>query len=154
MNKSVKLGLLFCLFCIALPLAFSWNGIKLKGDKKFASFFYESSNQKYRFLLGANIPWFKYGGDFGKNDWGKYGVSTKEAKVKSTFNKLKQAKGNTVRWFLFADGRAGIKTNKNGAPTGLDGKVYDDIDAAVKIAKSHGISINFVIINSFYRLNI
>lgn len=64
-------------------------------------------------------------------------------------NKLKQASGNTVRWFLFCDGRAGITTNNNGEPTGLDGKVFDDIDAAIKIAKNHKIFINFVIITSF-----
>jgi hypothetical protein len=53
----------------------------------------------------------------------------------------------TVRWFAFADGRAGITYDAAGLPSGLDEFVMRDFDAALEIAQHHNIGINFVLLD-------
>ncbi len=52
-----------------------------------------------------------------------------------------------VRWFLFCDGRAGIRFSPGGYPLGLDDFVFRDVDAALEIAGRHGIRIMFVLLD-------
>jgi hypothetical protein len=111
-------------------------------------------------LLGANLPWIKCGGDFGGNNWGSYGIGSSNPPpppppaplsseaLRTTFQAMQAAGVNVARWFLFFDGRAGIRYDTvSGSPTGLDGAVLRDIDEAVAIAKSYSIKIIFVLIS-------
>ena len=90
------------------------------------------------FLLGANYPWKSYGGDFGSNGWGTYGVHTDPGKYDADFATMTDAHLEVVRWFVFTDGRAGISFDNSGTPSGLGEHVIEDFDAAVGIARQRG----------------
>jgi hypothetical protein len=91
------------------------------------------------FLLGANYPWKSYGGDFGGNAWGVYGVHTKPDEFGGQFQQMADGGLQVVRWFVFTDGRAGITFDNSGTPSGLGEFVLADFDAAVAIARARGV---------------
>ncbi|WAS92870.1 cellulase family glycosylhydrolase [Nannocystis punicea] len=91
------------------------------------------------FLLGANYPWLNYGGDFGGNNWGTYGVHTKQAEVGAHFDAMQGDGLRVARWFVFTDGRAGVSFAGDGTPTGLGEHVLEDMQVAVTIARARGI---------------
>ena len=95
------------------------------------------------YLFGINYPWNNYGHDFGSNAWGHNGVSEEYTTVYLDFDELMGAGIRSVRWFLFADGRASPEFDSNGFVTGFDPFFYSDMDAALDIAKKHGIYIIF-----------
>lgn len=102
-----------------------------------------------RYLAGVNYPYYHYGNDFGGNTWGHYGVHdpASYAVVDDDFSRLAAMGVHTVRWFVFADGRAGITFDASGMPTGIDEYVTQDFDAALEIAQKHNIAINFVLLD-------
>jgi hypothetical protein len=115
-------------------------------------------------LLGANLPWIKCGGDFGENIWGAYGIGSADPPseqeplssqvLRTTFQAMQAAGVNVARWFLFFDGRAGITYDgASGSPTGLDAVILRDLDAAVSIAKVYGIRILLVLISFEWMFN-
>jgi hypothetical protein len=100
------------------------------------------------FLLGANLPWAHYGIDFGANAWrpeGGIGQPQERAQIELIFTRLAASGVQCVRWFLFCDGRAGIRFNEGGRPVGLDDFVFRDVDAALEVARHHGITIMFAL---------
>ena len=99
-------------------------------------------NQNF-YLFGINYPWSHYGHDFGSNAWGHHGVSNEYSTVYIDFDELMGAGLRAVRWFLFCDGRASPEFDSNGTVTGFDSQFYTDMDAALDIAKKHGIYILF-----------
>ncbi len=90
------------------------------------------------FVFGANYPWRHYGHDFGRNGWGYDGVATDGAGVEADLAAIAEARGRVVRWFVFADGRAGIDWDGE-RPVGLQPEVYDDFDAALRAAEDAGV---------------
>ena len=79
------------------------------------------------FLIGANLPWVHYGIDFGANAWrpdGGIAQPEERAQVELTFARLAASDVRYVRWFLFCDGRAGIRFSPGGRPIGLDDFVF------------------------------
>jgi hypothetical protein len=101
------------------------------------------------YLLGVNYPYYHYGNDFGANAWGSYGVHdpTTYAAVDKDFAQMSSLGVRTARWFVFADGRAGIKYDTAGLPSGIDEFVTRDLDAALEIAKRHNIGLNLVLLD-------
>ncbi|HST03275.1 MAG TPA: cellulase family glycosylhydrolase [Chloroflexia bacterium] len=101
------------------------------------------------YLLGVNYPYYHYGNDFGGNVWGSYGVHdpSTNAEVDADFEQMSAMGIRTVRWFVFADGRAGITYDAAGMPSGIDEFVTKDFDAALEIAQRHNIGINFVLLD-------
>ncbi|MDB5098299.1 MAG: Endo-beta-mannanase [Cyanobacteria bacterium RYN_339] len=101
-----------------------------------------------QFVLGANLPWLQYGGDFGANAWNpKGGVAQPEraAELEGAMAQL-QAKGVThLRWWLLGDGRNGVRFARDGTPLGLEPHLFDDMDAALAAATRHGITITFAL---------
>jgi hypothetical protein len=98
------------------------------------------------FLAGVNYPWYNYGSDFGANGWGHMGVSSGpvRAAVSTDFDFLKSKGVRVVRWFVFCDGRASLKFD-GGLVTGVNPVFYDDMDAALDIAQTHGIKLILVL---------
>ncbi len=102
------------------------------------------------FLIGANIPWLRYGGDFGANAWrpeGGIAHPGERAQLDAAFARLASSGVHWVRWFLLCDGRAGIRFSQEGQPQGLDDFLLRDVDAALAIAERHGVRIMFVLLD-------
>jgi hypothetical protein len=101
------------------------------------------------YLLGVNYPFHRYGNDFGGNAWGSYGVHDPStyAAVDADFARMSSLGVRTVRWFVFADGRAGITYDAAGMPSGLDEFVTKDFDAALEIAQRHNIGLDLVLLD-------
>jgi hypothetical protein len=105
------------------------------------------------FLIGANLPWVHYGIDFGANAWRPHGgVSQPDerAQLDIAFAQLAASGVQSVRWFLFCDGRAGIRFSAGGRPLGLDDYVFRDVDAALEIARDHRITIMFALFDFLF----
>lgn len=102
------------------------------------------------FLEGANLPWLRYGGDFGANAWspaGGMGKPGRQEELRRHFREL-QGRGITVlRWFLFCDGRAGIRFSPQGTPIGPDDRLFADMDAALETAAAEGMKVIFVLLD-------
>ena len=87
------------------------------------------------FVVGANLPWVRYGGDFGANAWAPAGgVAARDASaLESAFARLAAGGVTHLRWFLLCDGRAGLQLDEERRPRGLDEAVWRDIDAALTL---------------------
>jgi len=100
------------------------------------------------FLEGANLPWLSYGGDFGANAWspaGGLGKPGKREELRRHFLELKRQGLHAVRWFLFCDGRAGIRFSAAGTPLGPDERLFADIDTALETAAAEEMKVIFVL---------
>ncbi len=99
-------------------------------------------------FVGVNLPWQVYGCDFGGNAWypqGGVGRPEPRRALDALFERLSAAGIGVVRWFLFCDGRAGIRFAPDGMPLGVDPFVFRDVDAALAIAASHRATLLFVL---------
>ncbi len=96
------------------------------------------------FLLGANYPWLNYGNDFGQNAWGSYGAHA-NGDLAGDFADMKARGVHVVRWWVFADGRAGINFAADGTPTGVQPVVYEDLSRAIEVARQNNIYLNLVL---------
>jgi hypothetical protein len=102
------------------------------------------------FLLGANLPWLKYGGDFGANAWNPADGLAKNGRKEELRRHLQTLKArgiDVLRWFLFCDGRAGIRFSATGTPLGPDDRLYADIDAALETVAAEGMKVIFVLLD-------
>ncbi len=102
------------------------------------------------FLEGANLPWLTYGGDFGASAWSPSGGVAKTGKqeeLRRHLQELKERGALVVRWFLFCDGRCGIRFTPAVTPTGPDERLYADIDAALAALATEGMTVIFVLLD-------
>jgi hypothetical protein len=106
------------------------------------------------FWHGVNYPWstdgttIYYGLDFGANVWGSHlGVTTRRSAIERDFARMAALGFTVARWFVFADGRAGIVYDDTGLPIGPDPHVFADLDAALEIAGEAGIRLNLVLLD-------
>lgn len=106
------------------------------------------------YLHGCNYPWSTdgqtifYGLDFGANVWGSHlGVSTRRAGIGLDFAEMASLGLTVVRWFVFCDGRAGIVYDDRGLPAGVDAHLFDDLDAALEIARDAGVRLVLVMLD-------
>ncbi len=106
------------------------------------------------YLHGCNYPWSTdgttvyYGLDFGANVWGSHlGVSTRREAVARDLAAMAALGFTSVRWFVFADGRAGIVYDDRGMPAGPDAHLFADLDAALEHAREAGLRIDFVLLD-------
>ena len=67
------------------------------------------------------------------------------AELRRHFDTLVAAEITTVRWFLFCDGRAGIRFDAQGDAIGLDDCVLRDLDAALSVASDAGVRLMFTL---------
>ena len=73
------------------------------------------------FFVGANLPWIRYGGDFGASRWSPAGGVSQHPepqRIASLFDTLRSHGVPTVRWFVLCDGRAGMRFANDGTPVG------------------------------------
>ena len=105
-------------------------------------------------IAGINYPWTVYDGranygcDFGRNTWRSHtGVTAHAADVRADFAAMAAAGIEVTRWFVFTDGRGGIRWTGDGGIGGLDAGFFDDMDAAIDIAASAGVRLCLVLLD-------
>ena len=106
------------------------------------------------FWHGCNYPWSTdgatvyYGLDFGANVWGTHvGVSTRRDQIARDFSQMAWLGFAVVRWFVFTDGRSGIRFDDSGIPLGPDERLFADLDAALEIARDAGMRLVLVLLD-------
>ncbi|MBN2345658.1 MAG: hypothetical protein JXO51_04645 [Candidatus Aminicenantes bacterium] len=102
------------------------------------------------FCTGANLPWLRYGGDFGANAWSPGGGVARAGERERLRRHLRELKGrglDVVRWFLLCDGRAGIRFTPSGTPLGPGERLCADIDAALEELAAAGMKAVFVLLD-------
>ena len=52
-----------------------------------------------------------------------------------------------VRWFVFTDGRGGVRWGDDGRLTGLDEHFFLDLDAALSCARDSGVRLCLVLLD-------
>src|SRR3954453_20719570 len=87
------------------------------------------------FLPGINYPWTmfdgrpNYGCDFGRNIWGSQaGVTAHIDEVRADFEAMAAIGVEVVRWFLFTDGRGGVRWTADGQVDGFADRTIEDLD--------------------------
>ena len=90
---------------------------------------------------GVNLPWLRYGGDFGANAWSPAGGLSKRdlGDLDRALAAAAAAGAEVIRWFVLADGRAGITFDEAGAPERLQAVVLDDMRTALDRLAAHGL---------------
>lgn len=103
-------------------------------------------------VTGINYPWSSfqgrsnYGCDFGANVWGTHsGVSANRGVVSQDFAAIASLGFEVARWFVFTDGRGGIRFDAEGQAAGLVPGCFDDLDAAFEIAAAHRLRLCLVL---------
>lgn len=101
------------------------------------------------FSLGANLPWVRYGSDFGANAWSpEGGFATRPAdqrRVREALARLAATGVDTVRWFFFCDLRAGVRFHGDGSPIEIQPAAWKDIEAVVEVVSQAGLQLMPVI---------
>ena len=105
-------------------------------------------------ISGINYPWTvfqgkqNYGCDFGWNKWNSHvGVTTHLENVRSDFETMTRAGIAVTRWFVFTDGRGGVRWNENGELAGFADRFFDDMDAALDIAAATNLRLCLVLLD-------
>ncbi len=99
------------------------------------------------FVAGANLPWFRYGCDFGASAWfpeGGVAAPGTRQQVGEQLARLAAAGCQSVRWFMLCDGRSGILFDR-GVPLGLDEHLMADLDAALALLDKTGLRVIFTL---------
>lgn len=102
------------------------------------------------FFVGVNLPWLRYGGDFGANAWQPEGGLARPQGRRGLDETLARLAGSglsTVRWWLLGDGRAGLRVDGDGRLLGLDDFFLADVDAGFESAAARGIRLMPVLID-------
>src|SRR5690606_34799853 len=100
------------------------------------------------FFSGVNIPWQNggFGADFGTvEEWGQHTYSA--SATETMFAELSNAGVNSVRWWLFTDGRGAPEFNANsgGSVTGLDANFLPSMASAIQLAQEYDLYLVFTL---------
>jgi hypothetical protein len=102
------------------------------------------------FVIGVNLPWFAYGGDFGSNAWHPEGGLARPevtSRARDLLRALRDGGAGAVRWFLLCDGRAGLRFDADGGVLGVDDRLFPDLDAALALLDETGLAAVFVLVD-------
>ncbi len=98
------------------------------------------------YLLGANLPWFGWGCDFGcGSSAGGVSDPATSAAIGPVLDAARAAGMEIVRWWLFPGEPTQFTVDAAGLPTGIVPNVYDDIDAALELAERSDVSYVFTL---------
>ena len=113
-----------------------------------------------RMVTGINYPWSvfqgtaNYGCDFGRNIWRSHtGVTAHADEVRADFEAMATIGVDVVRWFVFADGRGGVSWDDAGGLVSLAPAFFDDMDAALEIARDAGVAVCLVLFDYSWMLH-
>lgn len=88
---------------------------------------------------GVNLPWVRYGGDFGANAWQPQGglSVSRPPDLDQTLDAARLAGASLIRWFVLCDGRAGLDWTAS-TPV-LQPVVLRDLDTALATLARHDL---------------
>jgi hypothetical protein len=100
------------------------------------------------YLSGVNMPWYNggYGGDFGTvEEWGQHTYDSEA--VDAIFADLAARGVNSVRWWVFTDGRGAPEFSRNsgGSVTGFDATTLPSMADAAQLAARHNLLLVFTL---------
>jgi hypothetical protein len=105
-----------------------------------------------RFLLGANLPWIRYGLDVGASpctpEGGLHASAEAASALDAALARLRKEGVEHARVFLFCDARAGIRFEADGTPQGLDAAVFPDMDVLLATAERYRIGLFLVLFDA------
>jgi len=104
------------------------------------------------YLLGANVPWYNWGCDFGCGPNGGASSPTVRAALDNGFSQLEASGVHVARWWVFPGDPWQITRDGSGLPNGIDPAVYADFDAALELAEQHDLYYVFTLFSSPTRL--
>ncbi|MDJ0752568.1 MAG: PT domain-containing protein [Ardenticatenaceae bacterium] len=96
------------------------------------------------YQLGVNLPWFNggFGADFGTvEEWGQHTYDHDQ--VEAIFAELSASGVNSVRWWVFADGRGTPEFDAAGNVIGLDNTTAATMADALVLANQYDIHLQF-----------
>jgi hypothetical protein len=98
-----------------------------------------------QFIVGANLPWVRYGADFGASNWFPEGGLSAQPialeRLDRTLAALERDGISILRVFMLCDGRSGIRYDSNQLPVGLDDCFFPDVEALLSAARRHGVRL-------------
>jgi hypothetical protein len=104
------------------------------------------------FLLGANLPWYNWGCDFGCGLGARDGAGVTSPAVRDAVaTAMETASGSgmdIIRWWVFPGEPWQITAGPDGLPAGIDDRVYADFDAALALAEQFDVSLVFTIFSA------
>ncbi|MCZ6679484.1 MAG: cellulase family glycosylhydrolase [Candidatus Poribacteria bacterium] len=109
----------------------------------------EPSPKSEPFILGCNLPWLdgRMGWDIAYHEeWG-YGFD--QPRVEAIFADLQEIGFTSVRWWLFADCRAGLRFDAEGKVTGVQPEVFDHLDIILnELCPKYGLTLYLCLLSS------
>ena len=106
--------------------------------------------ERVGFVVGANLPWLRYGWDFGANAWSPQGGLASRGRDGALDERLGllRARGvEVLRWFVLCDGRAGLRVEPDESPAGLDDFVLHDFEFALEYVGRAGLRMMPVLLD-------
>jgi hypothetical protein len=100
------------------------------------------------YLQGANLPWYNWSCDFGCGSSSGVSNSGVSSNLATTFAQAQASGVHVVRWWMFEGSPWQITKDGSGAPSGVDPRVYTDIDAALQLAQKYDIYFDFVLFSA------
>jgi len=100
------------------------------------------------YLSGVNVPWLDggFGADFATvEEWGQHTYTS--AATERMFAALRAKGVNSVRWWVFADGRGAPEFNSTsgGAVTGFDATTLPSLADAARLAANYKLQLVFTL---------
>jgi hypothetical protein len=93
------------------------------------------------------VPWVSYGADFGGvSGWHLEGISA-DQNADAWFTKLQLDGVRTIVWFLFGDGRGGLKFNESGDVQGLAPGFLNDYQSVLSLARKHHLQVIWILVD-------
>ena len=101
------------------------------------------------FVLGCNLPWLdgRMGWDIAfHEEWG-YGFD--QPRIEVIFADLQEIGFTAVRWWLFADCRAGLRFDADGKVTGIQSEVLSHLDIILnELCPKYGLTLYLCLLSS------
>jgi hypothetical protein len=96
-------------------------------------------------MYGVNLPWARFGSDFGGDASASRGISSNTS-IAGTLQTFATSGVNVVRWWVWPNFTgSGVAFDANGMPTGLGGTALADLEAALSLADQSNLYLELTL---------
>jgi hypothetical protein len=100
---------------------------------------------RQRFMYGINLPWARYGSDFGGDASAGRGISTNTT-IAQTLQSFASSGVSVVRWWVWPNFTgSGVQFDASGMPSGLGGTALADLEAALSLAEQNNLYLELTL---------